>query len=258
MRALIFASVLGSAMSAIQIPDQSFMGVCPAYYPLPGGLIPENPENIDSYFVNHPITLKGSEDICEGYEVCPINTWRNCAWEDNECKYTGAGTETTSKPCSSFKSPDFDFCPQLINPSQAMVVGNNLEDTVVSYRASLDHVRHYFEEFIPQLTYFSSQTGVYSEHAIIVKEYTDYMRQLAAYADAVATGTVKSPMQLGSVGGGHECANDPDASGISLNIDVFNEWKLGPFDTAPEVGVNAGNCSALETAYRSNCGCDPA
>ena len=59
------------------------------------------------------------------------------------------------------------------------------------------------------------------------------MRQIAAYADAVATGAVKSPRQLRSVGG--ECANDPDAYGITLNQTVFDEWKLGPFDTEPVV-----------------------
>ena len=110
-----------------------------------------------------------------------------------------------------------------------------------------------FKGFIPFLTSFVAQTGVYSEHAIIVKEYTDYMRQLAAYADAVATGAVKSPRQLRSVVG--ECINYQGASDITLNQTVFDEWKLGPFDTAPEVGVNAGNCTALKTAYRISCEC---
>lgn len=137
-----------------------------------------------------------------------------------------------------------------------MVVDDNLDDAMNIYRASFDGIRYYFKNFIPSLTRFSSLTGVYSEHAIIVKEYTDYMRQLAAYADAVATGAVKSPMQLASIT--QECANDPYASGITLNQTVFDEWKLGPFDTAPEVGVNAGNCTALKTAYRSSCECGSA
>lgn len=218
MRALLFASVLGSAMSVEQIPDSSITG-CSTQNPLPGGLITEDPGNIDTYFVEHPIILKGGEDLSESL---------------------------------------------FLNPSQAMVVDDNLDDAVNDYRASLDAMKTGFKGFIPYLTLFSSSTGVYSEHAIIVKEYTDYMRQLAAYADSVATGAVKSPLQLASIK--RECANDqyynttinPDASGITLNQTVFDEWKLGPFDTAPEVGVNAGNCTALETAYRGNCGCDPA
>lgn len=213
MRTLIFASLLGSAMSAEQIEDRYFDGECHTDYPLPGGLVPEDPGNIESYFSDHPILLSGQEDTSESL---------------------------------------------FLDPPQAMVVPNDPDDAAVAYRAQIDAVRNKFKYFIGQFTTFAAQTGIYSEHANIVKEYTDYMRQLAAYGDAVAAGDVKSAKQLSSID--FNCANQPPDPNypveITFNQVVFDQWKLDPFDTAPVVGVNAGDCSALENAYRGSCGCE--
>lgn len=64
MRALIVASLLGSAMSVETLIDgynyNYYYGSCDVHCPeYPCGLITEDPGNIDTYFVEHPIILKG-------------------------------------------------------------------------------------------------------------------------------------------------------------------------------------------------------
>lgn len=128
---------------------------------------------------------------------------------------------------------------------------------IATYRSKLGAVQGSVNELTLELLLWASRTGVIggTKHADAVRQYTDFLRKLATHADDIATGRVKSTFQL--LGVDNNCLTE--ATDLTrVNQAVFNEWKLGPFDTAPEVGVNAGNCTALKTAYRSSCECGSA
>ena len=122
------------------------------------------------------------------------------------------------------------------------------QDDVDVIRMFLTSVRTSFNDLVESLIYFSSMRGVTSQHVSIVTNYTDYMRQLAAHADAVATGAVRSSFELRGAAG--DCPNFDDQEAllrISLNETLFSQWKLGPFNTTPVHGPDPTDTADVET-----------
>ena len=142
-------------------------------------------------------------------------------------------THFKDNPLQFLSSGDLDDA-KFLNPMQRIVNGS-FETYFIEYEATLDFVNSqhlgapiFYEQFFK----FVALTGLYEDHVAVVKSVTDQMRQVAAYADAVADGTLKSPHQLRYE---MHCANNEDAQklGGTLNRDMFDEWIQGPFDTDP-------------------------
>lgn len=141
-----------------------------------------------------------------------------------------------------------DVKENLFDSSQAMMKNIDPQDDVDVIRMFLTSVRTSFNDLVESLIYFSSMRGVTSQHVSIVTNYTDYMRQLAAHADAVATGAVRSSFELR--GAAVECPNSEEEgllSLISLNETLFSQWKLGPFNTTPVHGPDPTDTADVET-----------
>lgn len=116
--------------------------------------------------------------------------------------------------------------------------------------------------FIGDILGFAAMTGMHRDHVQHVKTIADATRLVLAHAEALSTGAVKSKMDLRFYGkerswGDFYGEPRPDIAGVNytLNQTRLDEWKLGPFAAEPVIGVNAGNCSALETAYLNHCTC---
>ena len=228
MRALIFASLLGYVSAAPFEIDAWRLDRVATLCPYPGGTflgLPQNYADIQNYFANNgPWQMEsGYDSITEADVVYPHGDIFAMSDEHYD---EGVSDEDNYK-----------------------------QYALMNYRFKLGDVQRSVNELTLELLLWASRTGVIggTKHVDTVHQYTDFLRKLATHADDIATGRVKSTFQL--LGVDNECLTE--ATDLTrVNQDALNEWKLGPFDTAPEVGVNAGNCTQLETAYRDNCGCD--
>ena len=132
-------------------------------------------------------------------------------------------------------------------PSQAMVV--NTEPDNSDFLGFLHNLQGRFKDLIGAVLSFTSMRGFHPDHVSIVKNYTDYMRQLAAHADAVATGAVKSSFEL--KGAAIYCPFSETVQArtedVTLNQTLFEKWKQGPFDTKPVHGPNPTDTADVET-----------
>ena len=219
MRALIFASLLGYVSAVPFEIDASKYDRVATLCPYPGGTflgLPQNYADIQNYFA------------------------KNGPWQ-MESGYDSITEADVVYPHGDIFAEDW-----------------SAEDyktyAIAMYRSKLGLVQGSVNELTLELLVWAARTGVIggTKHADTVRQYTDFLRKLATHADDIATGRVKSTFQLLGVNNG--CLTE--ATDLTrVNQSVLDEWKLGPFDTAPEVGVNAGNCTALENAYRISCEC---
>ena len=165
--------------------------------------------------------------------------------EADVTKVKNIRTHFKDNPLQFFSSDDLDDA-KFLNPMQRIVNGNS-RDYKVAYASSLEAVNSRLngaENFYRALFAFVAHTGLYENHVDVVKSVTDQMRQVAAYADAVADGTLKSPFQLFYT---DKCANEYDSRDRTLNRDMFDEWILGPFNTDPAELMRKSDVEMLQS-----------
>jgi len=112
-----------------------------------------------------------------------------------------------------------------------------------------------FKYFIRLFFGFASKTGMHKDHVEHVKKYADAMRRVAAHAEALSTGAVKSKEDLRFYGKEISWVNDyyggdrPDIEGVTYTFheDRLEEWKLGPFNMDPMPSSLMGQLESLQS-----------
>ena len=243
MRALIFASVLGYVSAAPFEIEASQYDRVATVCPYPGNTSLGLPQNYAD--------IQTSLGLPQNYADIQNYFGKNGPWQME------SGYDSITEADVVYPHGDI-FAMSDDNYDEGVSDEDNYKQNALSiYRAKVSSAQNDLNELTYSLLSWASRTGVIggTKHADAVRQYTDFLRKLATHADDIITGRVKSTLQLLSID--NECLME--ATDLThVNQDALNEWKLGPFDTAPEVGVNAGNCTALETAYRGSCGCGSA
>ncbi len=221
MRALLLASMLGSAMSLTSW--NSFL---------------------DWEWWNEDMGDEG------GFELCSVSGIDDSDWfSQNPIRVT------TSEDLDHTDENQWYFPPQRIETQTGRKDWLRLD-----YLARIDELATVsgrggsFKEFIKTLFYFAGLTGIHHNHVEHVKMFADATRLVAAHAEALSTGAVKSKADIwfyGKENSWGECygAPRPGIDGVTSTVhqDRLNEWKQGPFNMDPMPNSLMGQLESLQS-----------
>ena len=195
-----------------------------------------------------------------------LTSWDSLAWE--ECSVSGIDDSDwfSQNPIQVVTSEDLDitdesqwyFPPERIETQSG---GENDKDYRIAYVQRMDELATppgecAFSTFIKTLFFFASMTGMHHNHVDHVKKLADATRLVAAHAEALSTGAVKSKQDLQFIGefswiDTNECyvESRPDIEGVTRTVhqDRLNEWKQGPFNMDPMPSSLMGQLESLQS-----------